>query len=54
MEAETGRLVVLRTSDIAQLFFRCLLKPFDAKLVEVRNHQEHFSMDLLRTKNESM
>jgi len=41
--------MVLRTTDIAQLFNRCLLEPFDAKLVEVRDHREHSNMDLLQT-----
>jgi len=54
MEAETRRLVVVRTTDITQLVLRSLLEPFDAKLVEVRNHREHSSMDLLQTKNKSM
>jgi hypothetical protein len=38
MEADTRRLVVLRTSHIAQLVLRRLLEPFDAQPVEVRQH----------------
>src|SRR5579864_9221797 len=50
MEAETRGLVVVRTTDVAQLRLRCLLEPFDPKPVEVRNHRKHSSMDLLQTK----
>jgi hypothetical protein len=52
MESETRRVVMVRTSDAAQLFLGRPLEPFDAKLVEVRNHREHFSMVLLQTENE--
>jgi len=54
MEAETRRLVMVGTSDAAQLFLGRPLEPFDAKLVEVRNHREHSNMVLLQTKNEIM
>ncbi len=40
---------MLGAADIAQLFFGRLLEPFDSKLVEVREHREHSSMDLLQT-----
>ena len=49
VEAKAGRLVVLRTTDIAQLFLRCPLEPFDAKLVEVRDHREHSNMEVFQT-----
>ena len=45
--------MMLRAADIAQLFFRRLLEPFDANSVEVREHREHSSMELLQTRNES-
>ncbi len=41
---------MVRTADVAQLFFRRLLEPFDAQPVEVRDHREHSSMDLLQTR----
>ena len=48
MKTDARRLVVLGTADVAELVLRSLLEPFDSKLVEVRNHGEHFNMELLQ------
>lgn len=50
MKAKAGRLMMLRAADVAQLSFGRLLEPFDSKPVEVLEHRQHSSMDLLQTR----
>ena len=54
MKTDARRLVVLGTADVAELVLRSLLEPFDSKLVEVRNHGEHFNMELLQREKRAM
>lgn len=54
METKPRGLVMLRAADVPQFFFRGLLELFDASPVEVREHQEHFTTEVLQTSNQNM